>query len=71
MARDIAGRWCCDCDYCGQSPCIGRVTSVFLTDHPQTHNYYAFCDAHAASAAAAVAAYLAAHPGVAREAEEE
>ncbi len=66
MARNAQGRYCCECDYCAVSPCSNdAVSSIFLTDHPQTHDYWLFCEAHRARAEADVRAYLAAHPGVA------
>ncbi len=71
MGRTEQG-YCCECDYCALSPCSDSgawgawgVSSMFLTDHPQTHNYYLFCEAHRLQAEADVQIYLIEHPGVA------
>lgn len=66
MTKNGAGKYCCDCDYCAVSPCSewGAIGSIFLTDHPQTHNYYLYCPGHKALADRDAAAYLVAHPGV-------
>lgn len=59
------GRWCCECDFCAVSDCDGKGAHVvFLTDNPQTHNYYQFCGHHRSKAEAEITRYLAEHPGV-------
>lgn len=60
------GRYCCDCDHCGLSPCDHTpVWAIFLTDYPESsHNYYMFCDAHMGAACDAMIRYIAEHPGV-------
>jgi hypothetical protein len=64
MAKNKAGVWCCECDYCAHSPCDGTPAgSIFFTDN--NWNYISFCDAHVEAAQRSATAYLAAHPGVA------
>lgn len=65
------GNWCCECDYCDVSECDGKgAFAIFLTDYPQTFNYYQFCGNHRDSANIAVRGYLGAHPGVLIDIEE-